>query len=132
MNNKQTQWNKLWRKSAEKLHSNRGESLSETLIAMLIVALGSILLVSMVIAARNIIQRSDEAYDAYISTNNALAGREAASTATSAEFEQYGSSSQTVLGSGVKPTEPITLYQADGSDSFLYDAGTAASSESSE
>jgi len=56
-----------------KLSSGSGESLTETLVAVLIVALASVLLVTMVLAARRVITRSGKAYASYISEHSALA-----------------------------------------------------------
>ena len=53
-----------------KLREQRGETLTETMAAMVIVALGGILLVSLVTAAGRVISRADTAYDAYISARN--------------------------------------------------------------
>lgn len=57
----------------EKLASKAGESLTETLVAVLIVSLASILLVTMVQASRRVITRSGSAYSDYISEHNDLA-----------------------------------------------------------
>ena len=56
-----------------KLTSKAGESLTETLVAVLIVSLASILLVTMVQASRRVITRSGSAYSDYISKHNDLA-----------------------------------------------------------
>ena len=56
-----------------KLGSNAGESLTETLVAVLIVSLASILLVTMVQASRRVVTRSGSAYSDYISEHNDLA-----------------------------------------------------------
>ena len=56
-----------------KLGSKAGESLTETLVAVLIVSLASILLVTMVQASRRVITRSGFAYSGYIKEHNELA-----------------------------------------------------------
>ena len=56
-----------------KLGSRAGESLTETLVAVLIVSLASILLVTMVQASRRVVTRSGSAYSYYISEHNDLA-----------------------------------------------------------
>ncbi|MGN0361252.1 MAG: hypothetical protein ACI4ET_00230 [Bilifractor sp.] len=66
-----------------RLSSESGESLTETLVAVLIVALASVLLVTMVLAARRVITRSGKAYSSYISEHNAL--EEIASSSTSTD-----------------------------------------------
>lgn len=56
-----------------RLRSRAGESLTETLVAVLIVSLASILLVSMVQGARRVISRSGSAYSNYITEHSDLA-----------------------------------------------------------
>lgn len=56
-----------------KLGSKAGESLTETLVAVLIVSLASILLVTMVQASRRVVTRSGSAYSGYIKEHNELA-----------------------------------------------------------
>lgn len=56
-----------------KLGSKAGESLTETLVAVLIVSLASILLVTMVQASRRVITKSGSAYSGYIEEHNKLA-----------------------------------------------------------
>lgn len=56
-----------------RLRSRAGESLTETLVAVLIVSLASILLVSMVQGARRVISRSGSAYSDYITEHSDLA-----------------------------------------------------------
>lgn len=55
-----------------KLHSSSGESISEVLVAMLVIALGIVMLVSMISASGNIIRRSEQAYADYIKRFNAM------------------------------------------------------------
>lgn len=56
-----------------RVRSRAGESLTETLVAVLIVSLASILLVSMVQGARRVISRSGSAYSDYITEHSDLA-----------------------------------------------------------
>lgn len=56
----------------KKISSKKGESIAEVLIAMLIVALGAILLASMVIGSRNLITKSEEAYTEQMTEKNVL------------------------------------------------------------
>lgn len=53
-----------------KLRSENGESIAEVLITALVVALGALLLVAMVVASRNIIQKSERAYNTYLNGRN--------------------------------------------------------------
>ncbi|MDD4526167.1 MAG: hypothetical protein PHX95_10065 [Lachnospiraceae bacterium] len=61
---------KLSERVLNKLRSTSGESISEVLISMLIVALGSIMFATMVMASKNLIQKSDTAYSDYVNKRN--------------------------------------------------------------
>lgn len=56
----------------EKLRSERGESIGEALAAMLIVALGALMLVGMTTAATRIVEKSEKAYNVYLDQRNYL------------------------------------------------------------
>lgn len=67
---------KNFRKLAvRKLSSESGESIGEVLAATIVVALGSILLATMVSSSKNIITKSEKAYDKYIAQRNYLETR---------------------------------------------------------
>ncbi|MGI6055713.1 MAG: hypothetical protein ACOYBD_01820 [Bilifractor sp.] len=68
-----------------KIASKAGESLTETLVAVLIVSLASILLVTMVQASRRVITRSGSAYSDYISEHNDLAVESSSQSSGEAE-----------------------------------------------
>ena len=55
-----------------KLSSENGESITEVLVASLVIAFGSIILATMVMASTRIIKKSIDAYDKYISIHNAV------------------------------------------------------------
>lgn len=61
---------KAGRAVRRKLKSQDGESIAEVLITALVVALGALLLVAMVVAARNIIQKSERTYNTYLNGRN--------------------------------------------------------------
>jgi len=53
-----------------KIHSKNGESISEVLVASLVIAFGSILLASMVVASSRIIKKSIASYGTYTAFHN--------------------------------------------------------------
>ena len=57
-------------KLRKKIESKKGESITEVLVASLVIAFGSILLASMVVASTSIIKKSIIAYGQYISFHN--------------------------------------------------------------
>lgn len=59
-------------KCEDKLRSAHGETITEVLVASLVIAFGSILLASMVVASTRIIKRSMEAYHLYTERHNAI------------------------------------------------------------
>lgn len=71
-----------------KLRSNRGESLAEVLISTLIIALAMIMLAGMVMAAKNLIEKSETRYSDDIKEANTI---EAESTSTGAGTVKIGS-----------------------------------------
>lgn len=89
-----------------KLREQRGETLTETMAAMVIVALGGILLVSLVTAAGRVIDRADTAYDAYISARNEV---ETAQTGNTGQVTvQTQSGPVTVSGTEQETVQVIT------------------------
>lgn len=65
----------------EKLNSTRGESLSETMISSLVIALGFILAVSMILAASNMVSNADKKWKEYYENKNTLEERAGGSAA---------------------------------------------------
>lgn len=55
-----------------KFRSGSGESIAEVLVAALVVALGALLLVTMVLAATRIIRNSEKAYNEYLDERNVV------------------------------------------------------------
>jgi competence protein ComGC len=70
-----------------RLRSSTGESLTETLVAVLIVSLASILLVSMVLGARRVISRSGSAYSDYIKEHSELAEKSKSDSQDSSKLD---------------------------------------------
>ena len=56
----------------QKLKNRRGESIAEVLIALLVSALGMLLLATMISASAKVIQKSKEAMREYVRSENAL------------------------------------------------------------
>ncbi|MCI6746857.1 MAG: hypothetical protein MR580_10875 [Anaerolactibacter massiliensis] len=54
-----------------KLNSSAGESIAEVLAAMLVIALGIVMLVSMVSSSSNMIRKSEQSYADYMDSFNA-------------------------------------------------------------
>jgi Tfp pilus assembly protein PilV len=85
-----------------KLNSSAGESIAEVLAAMLVIALGIVMLVSMVTSSSNMIRKSENSYAEYMDQYNAL------------EVQASPSAS-----SDPKPeTADITMKNTSGSDSY--------------
>lgn len=64
---------KTWIKSLhKKLASSCGESISEVLIAMLIIELALLMVVSMIMSAGNMITKSEKSFDSLYSRRNAM------------------------------------------------------------
>lgn len=68
-------WESFRKQAAGKLSSKAGESIGEVLASVIVVALGSILLVTMVTSSKNIITKSEETYHRYIAQRNYLETR---------------------------------------------------------
>ena len=100
-----------------KLGSNAGESLTETLVAVLIVSLASILLVTMVQASRRVVTRSGSAYSDYISEHNDLAV-EGSSQGTFSPVEGGNSSDNSL--SGIK--EHVTVKTEKNGNTVFFPA----------
>ena len=61
------------RKMLEKLRSNRGDSIAEVLVALLISAVALVMLASMIASSSRLILRSRESMEKYDAANNVLA-----------------------------------------------------------
>lgn len=60
------------KKFMRKLRSQAGESIAETLIAVLVIAVALTMLASMITATANMVKRSERTMDAYYTANAAL------------------------------------------------------------
>lgn len=102
-----------------KLKSTSGESIAEVLIAMLVVALGSVLFASMVMASRDIVQKSEEAYHEYIEAHNDLETR--AQATPSPDILEIRKSGNLISGTA-EYTEKVNVYSAKNrQDYFTYE-----------
>lgn len=97
-----------------KLSSQAGESIGETLIALLISALALVMLAGAVSTAMRIVTNSKEKIDVYYKVNNALVAREAtAPTINGTTVEGYSTDVLNVSIPGLLPTGktvPTTYY----------------------
>ena len=80
---------KILEKEIHRLRSERGESISEALVAMLVVAMGAIMLVSMTIAATHVVERSEKAYAEYLDERNAVESMGNMTVKNSTESQSY-------------------------------------------
>lgn len=69
----------------DKLTENRGESLAEVLISTLIISMAMILLAGMVMAARNLIEKSDKQYKLDMNEANAIEAESGGDGVTAAD-----------------------------------------------
>ena len=78
------------RKIRSRLQNNLGESISETLVALLISALALTLLASMISSTLRMVTQSRTKIAEYYTANNAIAAASASPTPTEATFDAYG------------------------------------------
>lgn len=94
-----------------KLRSNRGESISEVLVASLVIALALIMLVTMTMSAFRLTRKAEDAFnDYYDSENNAE---------TSAGEEVSGYSLKIKHGETEKEQNDVTFYK-NGDDIITF------------
>lgn len=112
------------KKLREKFASTRGESISEVLIAMLIIELALLMVVSMIMSAGRMITKSEKTYDILYSRRNAMETNQAQteestsvsgrkSAAAPAPTPTPGSASVIVKnadGNGSSTTVGVTIY----------------------
>lgn len=101
-----------------KLRSEHGESLGEVLVAVLVVALGSLLFASMLTASIRIVSKGKKAYHQNMNVKNQLEAYQKGNSGTSST----GSTSPVETGTG-QVTVTVTLHGIDST--------TPASSETS-
>ena len=127
---------KLTNRIIRRLREQRGESISEVLIASLIVALGGVAFVSMVTVSRTVIARSGEGYTKWMTERNIMEEIESCETAGDVpSFEEIETGNGRILitapeGQPVETpllgsAEDVTTYEGDYFWAFK---GSAASS----
>lgn len=67
---------RAWRK----LHSTLGESIGETLVALLVSTLGIMLLAGMIVASTRLIMQSEETLSKYYTANNIISAQDIGDT----------------------------------------------------
>ena len=83
----------------KKLSRNTGETLTETLVALLIAAIAITMLASMIMTSRSLIDSSKKRFDAYYIENNALSKHSGTSTSGTATLSEGTTPVQLVNGS---------------------------------
>ena len=107
--------------SKNRILSRRGESLTETLVSVLVIALALLLLVSMVTASKNLIEKSETTF-----TNNYVAKNQAEEGSTGSTKKSDGTDSSTdtisisgtMQGNVTQNTNGITTTTSDGNFSY--------------
>ncbi len=87
-----------------KLQSKKGESITEVLVSALVIALGAMMLASMVTSSMRLVQRSDTAYQRYMDEQNMLATR----SETSGEAYQLQVKEEAAVK--ISPAQGITNF----------------------
>lgn len=114
----------MMKKIFRKFKSRRAESISEVLVAMLVVALGSVMFASMVMASQRIINGTQENYKQYIASHNALEEMDSNSpdvTRIEGQLkisEVSGSQNDCAIGGNAR--ESVTVYVSKDKNHFTY------------
>ena len=98
----------------KKLLNNHGESIAEVLVAALVIALGSILVVSMINASFRLLTAQENKYKEFISDKNVF--EESAYTVD----ESISSVSISCDDLSLEFSKSIKLYKKDGDDHTFY------------
>lgn len=109
---------KLSERVLNKIKSTSGESISEVLISMLIVALGSIMFATMVMASKNLIQKSDKTYSDYVNKRNWFV-REGTSPADVGESDSSNYTEE-IKAAVTGPTSAVVTFKPEGSVTTTY------------
>ncbi len=78
------------KKLVAKLRSRAGESLTETLVALLIAALGLVILAGAISSTNSMVQRSKTVMTSYYTANNALEAQSGSKTDLSVSITSFG------------------------------------------
>ena len=89
------QENAITKQNKNPLLSQSGETLAEALVAMLVVAFGAIILAGMVMAASNVINRSEKSYNEYLDRRNYIETRGKDQTHNADSQQSFGIDDQT-------------------------------------
>lgn len=106
-----------------KLKSEKGESIGEVLVAMLIVALGSVMFASMVTASGRLLTHSKQAYNSYIENHNQLESESTTASAQQVKIEKLKNSdpaqSDDCIIGNIK--ESVKVYVSSDQKKFIYE-----------
>lgn len=124
----------LMRKAFRKLQKTKGESIAEILVAMLVIAMGLIMLASMLTASVNMIKNSKEQYTTEVAQKNAV---ESSTELDIADLTLTisGSSGDMLIGVGTDDVEgsgtSICSLESFSMTESLQPVGTTDTSDSS-
>lgn len=107
--------------AAAKLGSRRGESIAESLLSILIAALGVVAFVTLLTSAARIIQKSGSAMDTYFTAMTAMEQNIAGTNSKNAGEDATAKLSLNLFGTTEMDRQagiPVKLYEADGSTSM--------------
>ena len=93
-----------------KLHSRAGETIAETLIALLIASLALVMLAGAIASAVNVITRSNETMAEYYNQDNALAQRASAVSGSATVTVGTGTRSVTYYVNDTFSKAPVVSY----------------------
>ena len=106
----------ILRSARKKLGSRAGESIAETLVALLISAVAILMLASMITTSSDLIHRSTKAFDDYYAANNVLTDRAAdAKTGTTSVSLQSSGSAVALVGNTTDDASISVDYYSNAS-----------------
>ena len=106
----------LLRAAVRRTRSRAGETLTETLVALLIAAIAITMLASMIMTSRSLIDSSKKLFEAYYAQNNVLSEHPSSGgTAATAALSDTSTSDaiQLVYDSTGKTTVDVNVYEND-------------------
>ena len=107
---------KMINRIKEKLHNNKGESIAEVLVSLLISSLALVMLASMINSSSRIIQSSKVNMESYYSANNALEARTGTASGSGTLSIEDGSNKAVHLSYG-GGTVSVNYYKNDNAPS---------------
>ena len=93
-----------------RLRSRAGESLTEVLVALLVSALGLMLLAGMINASSNMVIRSKDVISSYVGAETSMIEKQVGGETESITFKKTGESGQKLTNSWSDSTSTVNLY----------------------